>query len=66
MILTFLSKNIIVEEPLKREKIILNHLEINLNNNRHQGNGIFNKQNFMWSFSKEAKMLLMTLNIVVR
>lgn len=37
---------------------------MNPSNNRPQGSGTFNKQNFMFSFSKEEKMLSMTSNIV--
>lgn len=66
MILIFLSKSTTVENPSRREKIKLNHLEVSPNNNRPQENGTYNKQNFMFSFSKEAKMLSMTSNIVER
>ena len=64
MILIFLSKNTTVESQSKREKIKQNHLEMNPNNNRLQENGTFNRQNFMFSFSKETKKLSMTSNIV--
>lgn len=37
---------------------------MNPSNNRPQGSGTFNRQNFMFSFSKEAKKLSMTSNIV--
>lgn len=62
MILIFQSKSTTVENQSKREKIKLNHLEVNPSNNKLQENGTFNRQNFMFNFSKEAKKLSMTSN----
>lgn len=50
MILTFLLRNSIVANQLKKEKIEINLQLINLIFNKHQENGISKKLNFMSNF----------------
>jgi len=52
MIQTFLLKNIIEEELLRRKELGLEEMDLIKNFNKQQENGTFNRQNFMYNFLK--------------
>lgn len=52
MIQTFLLKNIIEEELLRRKESELEEMDLIRNINKQQENGTFNRQNFMSNFLK--------------
>jgi hypothetical protein len=52
MIQTFLLKNIIEEELLRRKELGLEEMDLIKNFNKQQENGTFNRQNFMSNFLK--------------
>ena len=52
MIQTFLLRNIIEEELLRRKELGLEEMDLIKNFNKQQENGTFNRQNFMSNFLK--------------
>ncbi len=66
MIQTFLLKNIIEEELLRRKELGLEEMDLIKNFNKQQENGTFNRQNFMSNFLKLINKSFQTLDIEER
>ena len=63
MIQTFLLKNIIKKELLRRKELELEEMDLIRNFNKQQENGTFNRQNFMFNFLKLINKSFQTLDI---
>lgn len=66
MIQTFLLRNIIEEELLRRKELGLEEMDLIKNFNKQQENGTFNRQNFMSNFLKLINKSFQTLDIEER